>query len=791
MIFVALDLETTGLSPQTDTIIEVAAVRFTLTRGDDWRYEATDIEEHSQLVYPGRVMTEEISMITGITDAMLEGKPTWTDVRDKVMHFIGDESVIVGHNVLFDVAMFATHDIDLSSHPILDTFELSEILSQEAESLNLGFLAGMYGLSAGDKEHRALGDTRLSVWLFVHYLNQLETLTEAKKSIFALAREKEKKPNLGLFAEVAGIDMGIPVENGQDFSISLSLHSKWQEQGTQKQILSSSEWQKELITPTSYLLPPTSYTATSLPYGRDAERDFLEKNIHKWTPADIAVFGHHQATYMQELLSELGFSSSLWRSESEFCSIVELRDRITQTSWERKESILIVKLLCWLTESETGLLSELKLYGEERTEITYFRMQSGEENPYYNSLQKELTERDCVIYDMTKNLGNMITPTFQPSNLRTLCLKDITLLEEAIRRAMSVHIAIDEIIAALQVYRDTSDIVSALRWIESLYIGFPDRPTGPNVSPPGDYGETYFLTQAEIWHRGYQTLVQVTQSLITAHRAWQQVRKSDTRRDTILMNKIDTAILTLAQFHTIGGESGVIITIARDALRLSYIPREVRWEIQGFLQQWRTYTLYGTHIDGEKVTKFLANEANIHIKNWEHETSSSISQEIHIDARAIEQLKKKWNMGGTVILTTSMKSVREIGRSLESTGKRILMQGISGGKGKQLSLFVTNTDTSIIVGTIDMWREELELWKSARHIVIAKVPFDPPTDPYFLARTVGMPNNFSLYSEPMAIIKMSTLISRIRSVGYSGVISCEDIRLSETIWWQAIWSEIV
>lgn len=94
------------------------------------------------------------------------------------------------------------------------------------------------------------------------------------------------------------------------------------------------------------------------------------------------------------------------------------------------------------------------------------------------------------------------------------------------------------------------------------------------------------------------------------------------------------------------------------------------------------------------------------------------------------------------------------------------MQGISGGKGKQLSLFVANPDTSVIVGTIDMWREELELWKSAQHIVIAKLPFDPPTDPYFLARTVGMPNNFALYSEPMAIIKMSTLISRIRSVGY-------------------------
>ena len=75
------------------------------------------------------------------------------------------------------------------------------------------------------------------------------------------------------------------------------------------------------------------------------------------------------------------------------------------------------------------------------------------------------------------------------------------------------------------------------------------------MSPPGDYGETYFLTQAEVWHRGYQTLAQVTTSLTDAHRVWQQVRKSDTRRDMILMSKIDTAILALAQFHTIGGES--------------------------------------------------------------------------------------------------------------------------------------------------------------------------------------------------------------------------------------------
>ncbi|MFZ2256100.1 MAG: hypothetical protein WAW59_01065 [Patescibacteria group bacterium] len=44
--------------------------------------------------------------------------------------------------------MLETHGIDLREYATLDTFELSEILSQEAESLNLGFLAGLYGLSA-------------------------------------------------------------------------------------------------------------------------------------------------------------------------------------------------------------------------------------------------------------------------------------------------------------------------------------------------------------------------------------------------------------------------------------------------------------------------------------------------------------------------------------------------------------------------------------------------------------------------------------------------------------------
>jgi hypothetical protein len=83
-----------------------------------------------------------------------------------------------------------------------------------------------------------------------------------------------------------------------------------------------------------------------------------------------------------------------------------------------------------------------------------------------------------------------------------------------------------------------------------------------------------------------------------------------------------------------------------------------------------------------------------------------------------------------------------------------------------LSIFQKNTEKTILVGVIDTWRDEYLLWKSARDIIIARLPFDPPTDPYFLARTVGMSNNFSEYSQPIVTIRLNTLIERITSSGY-------------------------
>jgi DNA polymerase III epsilon subunit-like protein len=64
---VALDLETTGLDPALDSVIEIGAVRF-----HGARVEA----EWSSLVHPGRPLPPYITQLTGITDAMLSGAPS-------------------------------------------------------------------------------------------------------------------------------------------------------------------------------------------------------------------------------------------------------------------------------------------------------------------------------------------------------------------------------------------------------------------------------------------------------------------------------------------------------------------------------------------------------------------------------------------------------------------------------------------------------------------------------------------------------------------------------------------
>ena len=91
--FVAIDLETTGLDPSKDKIIEISAVKFN---------NGEVVDSLTFLVNPEIKLKPKIIQITGINDSMLVSKPSFDDIKDHFLMFI-ENLPIVGHNVMFDL----------------------------------------------------------------------------------------------------------------------------------------------------------------------------------------------------------------------------------------------------------------------------------------------------------------------------------------------------------------------------------------------------------------------------------------------------------------------------------------------------------------------------------------------------------------------------------------------------------------------------------------------------------------------------------------------------------------
>lgn len=145
--YVSLDLETTGLDPWFDSIIECAAIKY--ENGEEtYRF-------HS-LINPGRPLDPFITDLTGITDDMLLNAPLASEVLPNLVDFIGD-SLIIGHNVKFDLRFLEFESVFLKSDYV-DTMRLSRKLWPEYEHHRLSDLRER--LLGGEREnaHRAAAD---------------------------------------------------------------------------------------------------------------------------------------------------------------------------------------------------------------------------------------------------------------------------------------------------------------------------------------------------------------------------------------------------------------------------------------------------------------------------------------------------------------------------------------------------------------------------------------------------------------------------------------------------------
>jgi DNA polymerase III epsilon subunit-like protein len=157
--FVVLDVETTGLKPTQQRVIEVALIRVS-PHGSPMRW--------SSLVNPGRPIPAYIAEKVGIDDALVVEAPEFRSIAPTIVEIVGDLP-IVGHNVAFDLSFVNTELVRcglprLVNTPV-DTLTLTSQLVSEARRLNLADVARVLGIDAR-QAHRAMEDADTTLEIF-------------------------------------------------------------------------------------------------------------------------------------------------------------------------------------------------------------------------------------------------------------------------------------------------------------------------------------------------------------------------------------------------------------------------------------------------------------------------------------------------------------------------------------------------------------------------------------------------------------------------------------------------
>ena len=175
--YVVFDLETTGVSCNSDDVVEISAIKV---------IGREVVDEFTTLVNPGRPIPYHASEVNGITDDMVKDSPFFEEVLFNFLEFVGD-SVLVGHNIhTFDMK-FLYRDAErfwgeTIGNDYIDTLQVARIYLPQLSHYKLVDLAKYYGISTAGA-HRALNDCRMNQIVFEQLAKEMANPSEDAKTV--------------------------------------------------------------------------------------------------------------------------------------------------------------------------------------------------------------------------------------------------------------------------------------------------------------------------------------------------------------------------------------------------------------------------------------------------------------------------------------------------------------------------------------------------------------------------------------------------------------------------------
>lgn len=161
-----IDVETTGMSPQYDRVIEVGIIRVE---------DAHVVAEYNKLLNPERYIHPMIQTLTGISPEEIEHAPTFAEEKDEIYELLKD-SVFVAHNARFDYAFlkseFSRFEMPFTARQLC-TARLSRLLFPRFRHHGLSALIERFGFSC-EHRHRAYDDAQVLLQFYRRIISEVE-----------------------------------------------------------------------------------------------------------------------------------------------------------------------------------------------------------------------------------------------------------------------------------------------------------------------------------------------------------------------------------------------------------------------------------------------------------------------------------------------------------------------------------------------------------------------------------------------------------------------------------------
>ena len=383
--FVILDLETSGVDPKKNDIIEVAIIRY-----EDGR----EVGRYTDLIKVNYKLPEIITIITGITDWQLEENGKDKDMVLKKTQELIKGAYIVGHNIQFDVGFLREKGIELDVPGYIDTIPLAQILLPQLPSYSLESLSDELNISHKNS-HRAMADVEATLNLFKHLW-----MLGGKLPRQTLMDIKEHLPkadwDAAIFFELlkpSTTSTPPPVVTAEQFQRisgiprALELDEVFGESGGLAKLMESAEARPQQVEMAQTVLRAFQegfHLICEAPTGVGKSLAYLSASAYHALSQKTKVVLSTNTINLQEQLFEKdvpllqliysemtghpGVSVALLKGRSHYLCLRRLAEFKRRPRLTAEELVLLIKILVWQNSTQTGDSSEIHLsYSEMLT----------------------------------------------------------------------------------------------------------------------------------------------------------------------------------------------------------------------------------------------------------------------------------------------------------------------------------------------------------------------------------------------------------------------------------------